>query len=270
MSPAGNFDFEADAATERAGLRNQLAMAASLKAEYLRSSAVLGCLRHNLINGFQLLPVEVCLTSTYGPGGCRVFWESQFSRPMTSDRFVDVMAITKDDGEHRLDVRKMALCKALLEAFQMDEAWFRGDTLSLAAARFGHQVQGDAVKVIPRSAAEWLMRSPYWRHLVPPSLVTFLNGTPTMPPSRAVEAEPDPIAARTEHPSASGKDVRKPAARKVIEAAFATWYDTARRTKPQADAWAKENEYSTTIVRELYSARSAGPGRPRKQNNGQQ
>ncbi len=175
-------DLDAAYAIERGNLRLQLMEASREQQEYLRTARLLIALRQNLM--FSLLPLEECLTAVYGAGGSRRFWEIQLSRPMTLDAFVDRLAVAGADDESRFESHQMALRTAILEAHQMGEAWFCGDTPSLTTALYGHQVQGDAVKVIPRSAAEWLMRNPLWRHLVPSSLSVFL-----LPPARRTDAD---------------------------------------------------------------------------------
>jgi len=177
-------------AIERGHLRLQLMEASREKQEYLRTAKLLIALRQNLM--FSLLPLEECLTAVYGADGSRRFWEIQLSRPMTLDTFVRRLVVTGADSESGFEPRQMALRAAILEAHQMGETWFRGDTSTLVTARYGNQVQGDAVTVIPRLAAEWLICNPLWCHLVPSSLAGFLQ--PQEPPNYSTGAPGRPTS----------------------------------------------------------------------------
>ena len=72
------------------------------------------------------------------------------------------------------------LWAAMLAAYQAGErAWFVGDTTPFEGAAYGWQVAGakgqDKLKVRARDAAEWLLRMPMRRHLVPEWLIEFLR-----------------------------------------------------------------------------------------------
>jgi hypothetical protein len=120
----------------------------------------------------------------YGPLGSFQFWENFLYGVVSAPMFVQRLAHARAERWDRVDVTKMALQSAIIEAFQADEPFFRGDLAELGGASYFHQIKKpELIKLQARSAAQWLVSSPKRHHLVPETLATFLRGE--KPPSIA-------------------------------------------------------------------------------------
>ena len=112
------------------------------------------------------------------PDGAREFWEVLCSEPIELRLFVNLLAVTGATLE--VTVYNVNLWAAMLGAYQAGErTWFVGDMTPFEGANYGWQVAGakgqDKLKVRARDAAEWLLRMPMRRHLVPEWVATVLR-----------------------------------------------------------------------------------------------
>jgi hypothetical protein len=184
-APALPDKHEEALAIERGNLRSQLAQAALARPEFLRMEKTRLALDNNLWatgGSFLLLPHDECFEAVYGKAGSRRFWEILLSKLMERDSFLDILALTGADSGSQYKSLRLALVAALRDAFDMEEKWLvRGDTFD-----------DTRLRIIPRLAAEWLLRNPLFCHLVPPSLAAFLE-------RRAAPSDVDQHPERQEH-----------------------------------------------------------------------
>lgn len=206
--------YDAARAEETFYLRQQLAEAAVRKPEYLRMEMTCVALRSNLSRTggqFLLLPHEECLTAVYGPDGSRKFWRNYLSRTVSVFSFLRHIALMGAHNEQQEQVRWMALRAALRDAFDMGETWLvRGTSF-----------EDENLKVIPRRAAEWLLHNPMRRHLLPPTLVAFLESGSLVErnnatPSFTVEPRPTGGAREASVEYRTGAEGR-PTSRQLVE-----------------------------------------------------
>lgn len=120
---------------------------------------------------------EALFRRHYGPQGSFVFWGNFLQGIVTFPMFVQRLAHARAENWARIDVTKMALQAALIEAYQSDEAFFRGDLTELKSILYARDIQNpNRIKLLGRGAAEWLSSSSKWGHLVAPTLRAFLRG----------------------------------------------------------------------------------------------
>ena len=239
-----------DLAADIEWFKGRLADAAKLP-EYARSQMAVIHLNDNRRFGCML--EDACFQAIYGPAGSRRFWEIECSEPVSWFRFIRLLAVTGryddvgqtvGDRDAAYGVREIALAEAMLLAFQDGHtSLFAGDKTPLRRAKFGRHVSQDpgTLKVRVRPTAEWLVGNPKRRHLIPPSMVSYLEGETTNPPGRDrgdVEKSP--------------QEVR----RAGIERDFLVWANGQKTwpTKLEVDKWAKQRGGRCTgIARALHS-----------------
>lgn len=113
----------------------------------------------------------------YGQAGSFLFWQNLLSGVVRVSSFIQCVAQSRAERFDRMDVTQMALQAAIISAFQADETFFRGDLSEIASATYFHEIKRpERIKMKGREAAEWLMASPSFRHLVPKTLAAFLRG----------------------------------------------------------------------------------------------
>jgi hypothetical protein len=155
------------------------------------------CLRQILICPY--LTQNECFEAVYGPDGARVFWEVQCAEPIELRCFVNLFATTRAQDKAEQEPIRVNLWVAMLAAYQAGETWFVGDTAPFEGAAYGWQVARatgqDKLKVRARDAAEWLLRMPMRRHLVPEWLAEVLRPLVQPHPIREPEADRNPLTA---------------------------------------------------------------------------
>jgi hypothetical protein len=113
----------------------------------------------------------------YGPQGSFLFWGNFLHSVVSIQAFVRHLAQARAERSDRIDVVRMALQTALIEACQADEPFFRGELLEIGQVAYFHEIKKpERIKLLGRKAAEWLLASPNWQHLVPITLAAFLRG----------------------------------------------------------------------------------------------
>jgi hypothetical protein len=172
--------FIADVEVFRRGLR-----ALAEQPEFVRAVVISTQLRTNL--SCPYVTQDEIFTTVFGPEGPSRFWEIECSEPVEVLEFARMLAVTGaterdptagtvQERDNRFDRWNVAVIAAVFDAFKAGETWFVGDTSSLSAAVRWEDVQvSDALKLDARRAAEWLLRMPKRRHLVPRSLAIFLS-----------------------------------------------------------------------------------------------
>jgi hypothetical protein len=104
---------------------------------------------------------------------------------MSLPSFLRIVALMGSENGQQEQVRRLALRAALHDAFDMGEKWLvRGSSF-----------QDEQLKVMPRAAAEWLLRTPMYCHLLPASLAAFLEKPALDDRPRVAAAKDDPQSA---------------------------------------------------------------------------
>lgn len=245
--------FQAQVAVFRRGLADSAS-----RPEFVRAAVVYSHLRTNLVCPY--VSQHEVFTTTFGPGGARRFWEIECSEPIRIERFARLLAVTAatesdpeagtvESRDARFEGWTAAVMSSVFGAFKAGEKWFIGDTSALAAVTRWQEVETTAAPSIdPRRAAEWLLKMPKRRHLVPASLVEYLQ------------------------PKQAKREIKRQSQARVAED-FTSWFNGKREATgelPSADeakAWAKTHSIPTTITRPLYSKLANRPrGRPPKKS----
>jgi hypothetical protein len=130
---------------------------------------------------------EKIFQQQYGPDGSFGFWVNFLSGVVPLPSFIHAVSIMRAERWDRIDVTRDALRAAFIEAFQGDEAFFRGNLTELASVKYFREIASpELIKVLGRKAADWLASSPKWRHLAPATMAAFLRGEkPEADPSLA-------------------------------------------------------------------------------------
>jgi hypothetical protein len=220
---------------------------AAQQQEFARADSMVRYL--HLILLCPYLPQDECFEAVYGPDGARVFWEVQCSEPIKLRHFVDLLAVTGATDKARYDPLSAALWAAMLAAFQAGErTWFVGDTTPFEGADYGWQVMkakgADKLKVRARDAAEWLLRMPKRRHLVPEWLAAVLRPVVQPHPIRAPEADRN---TRGERPRGTEQALTT-----WFEKRVAAWPDGQKAPSEEKD-WAEAREnFAPGLTREKF------------------
>ncbi len=148
----------------------------------------------------------------YGAEGSFLFWSNFLHGVVSITTFVQHVTQARSECWDRIDVTQMAIQKALLEAYQADGTFFRGDLSKLDRIKYFREIEKpELIKVIGRKAAEWLLASPRWKHLVPNTLAAFLRGEK---PRSHITEQTDKAVPRTKRGPKS--DLTKRAADKIL------------------------------------------------------
>ena len=144
--------------------------------EHLRLSNFTGELVTQRL-GCNLPADEALFSKHYGSAGSYAFWESYVFGLTSLPAFTHMLALLRSDRWDSIDVLQRALRKAMMDAYQLDQPFFRGEVSNMNGAQSYYDIpQPEKVKLIARPAAEWLYANPWSRSLVPETLAGFLRG----------------------------------------------------------------------------------------------
>jgi hypothetical protein len=117
--------------------------------------------------------------AAYGDPRGRKYWDAHLSEAIPVYSLAQVLSAHLAEKVEQLEMTRIAIIRAFLDAAEAGERWFTGDTSLLLATGYGQTNFENLgkLKVHPRAAVEWLLSKPKREHLVPDSLRRVLQSS---------------------------------------------------------------------------------------------